>query len=196
FREDSNQIQKTGSTHGSYLVKFAASLIQDIAVLKPRNIVNRVCLEVGAKVSYIAAWRSKAANKKHKSEEIDRSYQCIKPLLDYLLIANPKSITSFEVNNENQFVCIFICFLPWIKATEYCKPVFTIDAYHLKSSYNGVYFCTNIIEGDGKLVSVAFAIGSVENSTLHIEKFDEIMEEISDIHAEAAIYLKEIPSTT
>ncbi|CAG8822992.1 17766_t:CDS:1, partial [Dentiscutata erythropus] len=88
---------------GSYLVKFAAPLIEDIAALKPRDIVNRVRSEVGAEASYMTAWRSRAANKKRKAEEIDRSYQCIKPLFDDLLIANPGSITSFEVDDENRF---------------------------------------------------------------------------------------------
>ncbi|CAG8816407.1 21146_t:CDS:2, partial [Dentiscutata erythropus] len=182
---------------------------------------------------------------------------------------NPGSITSFEVDDENRFVRAFLCLIPWIKATEYCRPVFTLDACHSKSSYNGVYFCANVIEGDGKLVPVAFAIGSVENSSnwawfcenlnvalplintnesviisdrekgisdavysklpnafhaycvwhieknvntkfrtkldgkiwaaakaLHIEGFAEIMEEIFNMHAEAAAYLNEIPSAT
>jgi len=42
--------------------------------------------------------------------------------------------------------------------------VFTFDACHSKSSYKGVYFSVNAIDGEGKLVPIAFAICSVENS--------------------------------
>ncbi|CAG8553535.1 10697_t:CDS:2 [Scutellospora calospora] len=58
----------------------------------------------------------------------------------------------------------------------------------------GVYFCANAIEGEGKLVPIAFAIASVENSDSWIWFcFNEVIEEISDMHTEAAVYLNEIP---
>ncbi|CAG8801595.1 8147_t:CDS:2, partial [Dentiscutata erythropus] len=254
---------------GSFLVKFTAPLVEDVAALRPSDIINRVRSEVGAETSYMAAWRSRAANKKRKANEIDESYQRIKPLLDNLLIENPESIISFEVDNENQFIRAFLCLWPWIKAAEYCRPVFTLDTCHSKSSYKGVYFGLSAIDGEGKLVPIAFAVCSVENSNnwmwfcenlhtalpiintnetviisdrekgisdavqaklsnafhahcvWHIEKnvntkfrtklggkiwaaakalnaedFDNIMEEISSLHIEAANYLREIHSAT
>ncbi|CAG8834031.1 5103_t:CDS:1, partial [Gigaspora margarita] len=58
--------------------------------------MNRVHSEVRAKTSYMAAWISKAINEKCSIEEINKSYQRIKLLLDNLLMENPGSITAFE----------------------------------------------------------------------------------------------------
>ncbi|CAG8739377.1 27988_t:CDS:2, partial [Dentiscutata erythropus] len=51
-----------------------------------------------------------------------------------------------------------------LEAAEYYRTVYTLDACHSKSSYRGVYFCANAIEGEGKFVPIAFAIAFVENS--------------------------------
>ncbi|CAG8741080.1 3782_t:CDS:2 [Ambispora leptoticha] len=220
--------------------------------------MNRVCSEVGAETLYMGAWRSRTANKKRGAEEINKSYQRIKSLLDNLLTANPGSVTAFDVDRFNH---AFLCLHPWIKVTEHCRSVFTFDACHSKSSYRGVFLGTSTIEGEGKLVPVAFAICSIENSNnwawfcellhtalptintnetviisdrekgiadvvrtelpnafhahcvwyiekmsirsselnlgaLHIEDFENIMKDISKLHAEAAIYLNEIPPET
>ncbi|CAG8528783.1 22275_t:CDS:2 [Gigaspora margarita] len=260
---------KRKDAHGLYLAKFAAPLVEDIVALRPRDIINRVRSEVGAETSYMAAWRSRAANKKRGLEDVDKSYQCIKPQLDNLLIENPGSIMAFEIDTENRFTCAFLCLSPWIKAVEHCRPVFTFDACHSKSSYKGVYFSASAIDGEGKLVPIAFAICSLENSNnwtwfceylykafpllntnetviisdrekgisdaiqtklpnafhahcvwhieknintkfktklvskiwaaakaLHVKDFDDTMEEISDTHAEATVYLNEIPPAT
>ncbi|CAG8655412.1 4987_t:CDS:2 [Ambispora leptoticha] len=260
---------QTFKARGLYFTKFSAPLIEDIAALKPRDVVNHVCSEVGAEASYITAWRSLTANKKCKAEEIDKSYQCIKPLLNHLLATNPGSIVSFETDAENRFTRAFLCLQPWIKAAEHSRTLYTLDAYHSKSSYKGMYFCANAIEGEEKLVPIAFAIGSAENSDnwlwfcknlykalpimnfnesvvindrekgiidavkmklpnafhaycvwhieknintkfrtklegkiwaaaklLHVEGFNKVMEEISNLHTEAATYHNEIPSET
>ncbi|CAG8767181.1 6600_t:CDS:2, partial [Acaulospora morrowiae] len=121
---------ETFKARGSYLKKFTAPLIEDISALKPRDIMNRLHSEV--------------ANRKRGIEEIEKSYQHIKSLLDNLSNENPGS--------------------PWIEATEHCRPVFTFDACHSKSSYKGVYLSVSIIEGENKLVPIAFAICAIENS--------------------------------
>ncbi|CAG8799252.1 14453_t:CDS:2, partial [Dentiscutata erythropus] len=223
---------------GSLLERFTVPLAEDIAALRPRDIVNRVRSEVGAEASYMAAWRSRAANKRRRAAKVDENYQRIKPLLDNLLLANPGSIIAFEINANNRFERAFLCLWSWIKAAEHCIHVFTLDACHSKSNYKGVYLSASVVDGEGKLVPIAFAVCSVENSNnwmwfcehlcialsrmnsnetviisdrektklggkiwaaakaLHIKDFDDIMEEIFNMHTEAATYLNEIPHAT
>ncbi|CAG8553516.1 10696_t:CDS:1 [Scutellospora calospora] len=92
---------QTFKARGSYLTKFSAPLIEDIAALRSHDIVNHIRSEAGVKTSYMAAWRSLIANKKCKAEEIDKGYQYIKPLLDNLLTANLGNIFSFETDAKN-----------------------------------------------------------------------------------------------
>ncbi|KAF0515738.1 hypothetical protein F8M41_017273 [Gigaspora margarita] len=73
------------------------------------------------------------------ADEENKSYQCIKLLFNNLLIANPRT-------------------------TEQCRSVFTFDACHSKLCYKGVYLGASTIEGEGKLVLVAFATCLFENS--------------------------------
>ncbi|CAG8793352.1 2027_t:CDS:2, partial [Dentiscutata erythropus] len=104
---------------GSYLTKFSAPLIEDIAALRSRNIVNRVRSEAGVEPSYMAAWRSLTANKK----------------------SNPGSIFSFETDAENRFSRAFLCLRPW--GEEKFVPIaFTIAS--VENSDNWIWFCENL----------------------------------------------------
>ncbi|KAF0505204.1 Mutator-like transposase [Gigaspora margarita] len=163
---------------GSYLVKFTAPLVEDIPALKPHDIVNRLRSEVGAEASYMKAWRSRANNKKGGAEEIEKSYQHINSLLDNLLIENPESVTAFEVDDKTNLLVHFYAYghgLKLLNIAGLCLHLTLVTQ-------------NQVTRLGGKIWAAAKA--------LHVEEFDKIMEEISNLNEEASIYLSKIPSAT
>ncbi|CAG8709491.1 10415_t:CDS:2, partial [Scutellospora calospora] len=57
-----------------------------------------------------------------------------------------------------------VCSEVGAEAAEHCIYVFTFDACHSKSNYKSVYLSASVVDSEGKLVPIAFAICSVENS--------------------------------
>ncbi|CAG8434550.1 6928_t:CDS:2 [Scutellospora calospora] len=209
--QNCSTFSETFKVRESYLTKFTALLVEDITAFKPCDIVNHLCTEVGAEASYMKAWRSQAINKKHSAEEIEKSYQHINSLLNNLLIENSESVTTFKSSYKDVYFSVSM-----INSKNRLVPIaFAICS--VKNSNNWTWFCEHlhmtfpfmnmiktIIISDRKKhieknVNTKFKtklggkIWAVAKA-LHVEEFNKIIEEISDLHEEASIYLSKIPS--
>ncbi|CAG8834571.1 4611_t:CDS:1, partial [Gigaspora margarita] len=102
-------------------------------------------------------WKNLSTNKKNGVEEADKSYQHIKPLLDNLLNANPRSVTAFEIDSQNQLIMHFYTYIHGLKLLNIAD-LLLLSMLTIRNQVIRVYLGANAIKGKGKLVLLAFAI--------------------------------------
>ncbi|KAL5564582.1 hypothetical protein UlMin_027746 [Ulmus minor] len=76
---------------------------------------------------------------------------------------NPSTVVNLEIGNENRFMYLFIAFDASIQGFNYCRPVVSINATHMKGNYRGVLFIVVCHDANQQIFPMAFGIGDSEN---------------------------------
>ena len=141
----------------------AASYVGTFTVVKPRDIMNMVQKEYGLDSNYSTTWYALNESRMEKQHEGDESFMLLKDFLQKAMDSNPGTVTSLECANDHTFTRAFLCPRANQLAFKYCRPILILDACHLKSVYGGVVMSGCAHDGEGRIVSLAVGITSIEN---------------------------------
>lgn len=106
------------------------------------------------------------ADEKCMEEERKRMRHCRAALLRYLTKYSDENDDAFYIyeTKNGRFLRLFVKFMPCIASDNYCSPVVSVDACHLKGEYNGQLFGSTCLGGQHEMVVLAFAIFDAENN--------------------------------
>ncbi|XP_056694993.1 uncharacterized protein [Spinacia oleracea] len=82
--------------------------------------------------------------------------------------ANPGTVVLWrkkaaEEQGKEMFKSVFWAFAPSIQAFKHCRPVISVDGTHLYGKYKGTLLVAVAVDGDNKIMPVAFAVVEKES---------------------------------
>ncbi|KAL5564150.1 hypothetical protein UlMin_027314 [Ulmus minor] len=107
----------------------------------------------GVDISYFVAWRGREYA--YENLRLGTPEQSYSLLLGYLYM--------LRETNPDKFKYLFIAFDASIKGFQYCRPVVSIDATHMKGKYRGVLFMAVCYDANQQIFPLAFGICDSEN---------------------------------
>ncbi|XP_057808684.1 uncharacterized protein LOC131023157 [Salvia miltiorrhiza] len=130
-------------------VFFAPRLMDDGAVLKPKEMAAQLQREFGFHVNYSVAYagRNHAINLIYGNP--DKSFQKIPSYLHMVQHCNKDSIIDLETDGDGVFTYYFLALV--------------VDARHLKGKYKGVMFVAVTKDGNEQVFPLAVGLGDKEN---------------------------------
>ncbi|KAL5573307.1 hypothetical protein UlMin_022904 [Ulmus minor] len=128
-------------------------LINPRRVFKPRDVIDDMKRKFGVDISYSVAWRGR--------EYAYENLSLGTPEQSYSLL--PGYLHMLRETNPDRFKYLFIAFDASIKGFQYCRPVVSIDATHMKGKYRGVLFMAVCHDANQQIFPLAFGIGDSEN---------------------------------
>ncbi|KAL5576621.1 hypothetical protein UlMin_018320 [Ulmus minor] len=130
-------------------------LINPGRVFKPRDVIDDMKRKFGVDISYSVAWRGR--------EYVYENLRLGTPEQSYSLL--PGYLHMLRETNPDKFKYLFIAFDASIKGFQYCRPVVSIDATHMKGKYRGVLVMAVCHNANQQIFMLAFGIGDSENDT-------------------------------
>src|SRR5579859_7065408 len=130
---------------------------------KPSDIVLDMQRELGVKITYSKAWRSKELTVKQINGSYEESYAKLGQYCEDIVNTNPGSTAFVDVTEENKFKRMFISFGAAAKGFAHCVLVVGLDGTHLKSKYLGILLSATSVDALGLLFPVAHAVVDAEN---------------------------------
>ncbi|KAL5576595.1 hypothetical protein UlMin_018294 [Ulmus minor] len=148
---------------GEYVKK---RLINPRRVFRPKDVMDDIRRKFGVDISYTVAWRGREyAYENLRLGTPEQSYRILPGYLHMLRETNPGTVVNLETGNENRFMYLFIAFDASIQGFNYCRPVVSIDATHMKGKYRGVLFTVVCHDANKQIFPLDFGIGDLENDT-------------------------------
>ncbi|XP_057770812.1 uncharacterized protein LOC130990604 [Salvia miltiorrhiza] len=143
---------------------FAPRLMDNGAVLKPKEMAAQLRREFGFHVDYSVAY----AGRNHAINLIygdpDKSFQKIPSYLHMVQQCNKDSIIDLETDGDGVFRYCFLALGASIHGfLSSGRPVIVVDATHLKGKYKGVMFVAVTKDGNEQVFPLAVGLGDKEN---------------------------------
>ncbi|KAL5554014.1 hypothetical protein UlMin_041415 [Ulmus minor] len=177
-------------------------LINPGRVFKPRDVIDDMKRKFGVDISYSVAWRGREyAYENLRLGTPEQSYSLLPGYLHMLRETNPGTVVNLEVGEQDRFKYLFIAFDASIKGFQYCRPVVSIDATHIKGKYRGVLFMAVCHDANQQIFPLAFGIGDSENDaawTWFLRRIKDVFGErpghviVSDRHRSINNAVKEV----
>ncbi|KAL5576113.1 hypothetical protein UlMin_017812 [Ulmus minor] len=177
-------------------------LINPGRVFKPRDVIDDMKRKFGVDISYSVAWRGREyAYENLRLGTPEQSYSLLPGYLHMLRETNPGTVVNLEVGEQDRFKYLFIAFDASIKGFQYCRPVVSIDATHMKGKYRGVLFMAVCHDANQQIFPLAFGIGDSENDaawTWFLRRIKDVFGErpghviVSDRHRSINNAVKEV----
>ena len=144
---------------GNWVATFIKEKLRRNPSYKANTAVDDIRAAYGVEVRYRTAWSGKEIARKEITGGDDNSFNRIRGFCNALKASNPGSVADVEVNPVNgKFLRTFIalggCLLGF---KEGCRPMFFIDAAHVKSKHRGSLMSVVAKDANGGFLTIAYA---------------------------------------
>jgi hypothetical protein len=139
-------------------------LLQEAPSSTPADIVQDMRKRFGVVVSYKMAWKVKQNFQLALSTNEDLAFQLIQPFFAKLEQRMPGTLTVFERDDDKRLLRTFVLLKPLADALKSCKPMLSLDACELRSTYKGVIMVATMMDGAGQMLPLAWGTAQIEDS--------------------------------
>ena len=131
-----NHSGHTQASHG-FLAQKIADKVRKQPSYHPVDIIRDVQREMGIKVSYSTAYRTKERANEINNGTHDAAYRSLPKYCQDLVNSNVNSTAILEKTPEDKFHRLFISYGAAATGFKYCCPLLGLDGTHLKHKYQG-----------------------------------------------------------
>lgn len=147
--------------------KWVAGIILDYVKenpsYSPKLIISHVRSLFGVQVSYKVAWSAREHCLKQINGTAKQSYAQLRSYLSTYSDMNENAGIEYETV-DGRFSRLLLSFSPCVKGYQFCRPIISLDACHLKGEYKGQLFSATNLDAQNELMVIAIAVCGKENS--------------------------------
>lgn len=148
----------------SWLVNTIKDRLKDSPRYKPKEIAKGLLQDFGLQLNYSQVWRGIEDAREQLQGSYKEAYNQLSWYCESIEEANPGSLSTLLIGDENKFQRLFLSFHATIQGFKNgCRPLIFLDAVSLKSKYHEMLLTATAIDGNDGTFPVAFAIVDVEN---------------------------------
>jgi zinc finger SWIM domain-containing protein 3 len=121
----------------AFLAQHIADKLKEQPSYRPIDIIQDIQRNLGIKIIYSTAYRTKERADEINNGTHDAAYQALSKYCEDLVNSNPGSVAILEKTPEDKFHPLFICYDASATGFITCRPLLGLDDTHLKHKYQG-----------------------------------------------------------
>ena len=126
----------------------------------PADVVKTAATSSGMVLDYMTAYRALTHETTAARQATVKNFEMIIPFLEAMKSCNSDSVIGYTRDNDMRLVELHV--FPGImnRALKYIRPVISLDAAHLRSTYKGTLYVVSVLTGCNDVFPIGFMISA------------------------------------